>query len=98
MQEDLHLTPDLVETHATLVHEADLAAPVYQESHGQSEDTAIHLAQLFISHHDWVIQSVFLICRAHRVHIVIHGDTDDLESALSVSLLPLNEMWHLDET
>jgi hypothetical protein len=97
-KEFLHLTADSAETGATLVHEADLAAAVYQESHGQSENATIHLAQLFVSHHDWVIQPISVICGAHQLRVVIHGDAKDLQPPLSICLLPHNEMWHLDET
>src|ERR1700733_8572994 len=97
-QQAPHLTLDGLDVSVAFVLEADLAASVYQEGDGKTEDATIHFPDLFVSHDHGIIQSVFLIRDVYRLLLIIHRNADDLQPASAILPLPRNKARHFSET
>jgi len=73
----------------------DAAVPVEQECDGQAKHAAIFFADLRVPHHNRIVHMELLGERADRFWAVVHRDTNNLKSALSVFILKFDKMRDL---
>ena len=70
----------------------DASVAADQKRDWQTEDASVGLARFCGSHHDGIVHVELLIKRANGIGTVVHGNSENLQTAITIPLLQVDEV------